>query len=260
MLEKSRVLVGGAVQQQTFSLMIQEKQLLRLSFFIKKPFSGDMCVTHMKKIFFVYVGNEGQPQSTHARSPVTFFSISHYILQYTIILLVGLRLRYHGSNYLVAKIWTGCAKPEVALDLCCLHMSFNLKIFFSSSALNEPQDEKTYLLTCALNEYSNQPAHSLSLIRVFVALMKNLCIFSYPKDVQWRFWSDWAIFPGLTCLKVRFRTLRHNETAHFSWISVFILSPNTVMFLKYSVTFVASSGWIVCESFVTETGTFLELK
>ena len=39
---------------------------------------------------------------------------------------------------------------------------------------NEPQRKKTYQLTCAPNEDSNQPAHPRSLIRVFVVkiLMK----------------------------------------------------------------------------------------
>ena len=39
---------------------------------------------------------------------------------------------------------------------------------------NGPQCEKTYLLTCAPNEDSNQPAHPRSLIRVFVVRMKTL--------------------------------------------------------------------------------------
>ena len=33
---------------------------------------------------------------------------------------------------------------------------------------NQPQREKTYLLTCALEQTSNQPVHLLCLIRVFV--------------------------------------------------------------------------------------------
>ena len=44
-----------------------------------------------------------------------------------------------------------------------------------------PQREKTYRLTCAANVNSNQPAHPYSLIIVFVALMKKLCILGYPK-------------------------------------------------------------------------------
>ena len=57
---------------------------------------------------------------------------------------------------------------------------------------NEPQHEKTYRLTCASNENSNQPALPRSLIRVFVVRMKTVCILSYPKCVYWRFWSDCA--------------------------------------------------------------------
>ena len=58
--------------------------------------------------------------------------------------------------------------------------------------VNEPQREKTYLLTYAPNEDSNQPAHPRSLIRVFVVRMNKLCILGYPKRAQWRFWSDCA--------------------------------------------------------------------
>ena len=38
---------------------------------------------------------------------------------------------------------------------------------------SEPQRDKTYLLKYALNEDSNQPARSRSLIWVFVVRMKN---------------------------------------------------------------------------------------
>ena len=49
-----------------------------------------------------------------------------------------------------------------------------------------------YLLTCAPNEDSNQPAHPRSLIRIFIVRMTKLCIICNPKCVQWRFWSDCA--------------------------------------------------------------------
>ena len=39
---------------------------------------------------------------------------------------------------------------------------------------------------------TNQPAHARSLLRDVVVRMKKLCIFDYPKCVQWRFWSDCA--------------------------------------------------------------------
>ena len=41
----------------------------------------------------------------------------------------------------------------------------------------------------APNEYSNQPAHPWSLIRVFVVRMKTLCILRCPKCDQWSFRS-----------------------------------------------------------------------
>ena len=51
---------------------------------------------------------------------------------------------------------------------------------------------ETYLLTCAPNDYSNQPVRPRSLIRVFVVYMKKLCSLCSLKCAQWRFWSDCA--------------------------------------------------------------------
>ena len=44
-----------------------------------------------------------------------------------------------------------------------------------------PQRMKPNRLTSAPNEDSDQPAHPRMLIRVFVVLMKKLCILGYPK-------------------------------------------------------------------------------
>ena len=55
-----------------------------------------------------------------------------------------------------------------------------------------PKREKTYLITCAPNEDSNQPAHPRSLIRVFAVRMTKLCILGYPTCAKWRFWSACA--------------------------------------------------------------------
>ena len=44
---------------------------------------------------------------------------------------------------------------------------------------SEPQREKVYLLPCAPNKDSNQPADPGRLIRVFVVHMKKVCIFGY---------------------------------------------------------------------------------
>ena len=49
-----------------------------------------------------------------------------------------------------------------------------------------------YFSTCVPNENSNQPAHSRSLIWVFIVRMKKFCILGYHKYYQWRFWSDCA--------------------------------------------------------------------
>ena len=62
----------------------------------------------------------------------------------------------------------------------------------STSITYARQHEKTYILQCAPNEDSDQPAHPRSLIRVFDVRMKKLCILTFPKSAQWRFWSDCA--------------------------------------------------------------------
>ena len=52
---------------------------------------------------------------------------------------------------------------------------------------NQPQSAKTFLLTCASNKDSNQPAQPRSLIRVFAVHINKLCIFvfGYLNWVQW---------------------------------------------------------------------------
>ena len=67
----------------------------------------------------------------------------------------------------------------------------DLNCFKAAKVLYEPNVRK-YLLTCAPNEDSNQPAHPRSLIRVFVVHKKILWILGYPKRAQRRFWSDCA--------------------------------------------------------------------
>ena len=63
-------------------------------------------------------------------------------------------------------------------------------VFAWRGPINELKREKTYLLTCASNEDSNQPAHPRSLIRVFIVRMRKLFILGYPKWAQWRIRSD----------------------------------------------------------------------
>ena len=53
------------------------------------------------------------------------------------------------------------------------------------------QHGKTYLLSCAPNEDSNQPAYP-PVWSVFVVRIKKRCILGYSKCAQWRFWSDCA--------------------------------------------------------------------
>ena len=45
---------------------------------------------------------------------------------------------------------------------------------------------------CVPSEYSDQPGHLPSLIRVFAVRMKKPWFLSYPLSAQWRLWSDWA--------------------------------------------------------------------
>ena len=73
----------------------------------------------------------------------------------------------------------------------------------------EPQREKTYLLTCAPSEDSNQLVGSCSLIRVFVVRMKKFCIHDYRKCAKWRFWSE-SLLDAQVCRYV-FLTYRQIE-------------------------------------------------
>ena len=74
------------------------------------------------------------------------------------------------------------------------HLSLSCFVSISKTqpSMVEPQRKKTYLLKCASNEVSNQPAHSRSLIRIFVVRIKTLGIFKYPKCAQGWFWLDCA--------------------------------------------------------------------
>ena len=51
--------------------------------------------------------------------------------------------------------------------------------------INEPQREKTYLLTCAPNKFSNLPVHPRSLISLsFRCLHEEHYVFGYPKRAK----------------------------------------------------------------------------
>ena len=49
------------------------------------------------------------------------------------------------------------------------------------SNIDKPQCEKAYLLTCAPDEDSNQPANPRNLIRLFLVCIMKPCTLSYPK-------------------------------------------------------------------------------
>ena len=80
----------------------------------------------------------------------------------------------------------------------------------------ESQRKKMYLLTCASNKLSNQPAHLRSVISVFVVRMKNSAsmaiqnMTSEDSDQTARMRSLIRIFAGHTCPKLSFLTLRVN--------------------------------------------------
>ena len=74
----------------------------------------------------------------------------------------------------------------------------------------QPRSQKTYLLTCAPKEDSNQPAHLRSLIWVFVVRLEKLCILgnlkcaSEDSDQTARMRKLIWIFAEYTCQKVFF--------------------------------------------------------
>ena len=72
-------------------------------------------------------------------------------------------------------------KLETALPGHCSIQTTECSFATAQQDPIEPQREKTYLLTCAPNEVSDQPVHSRTLILVFVLRMKKLCILGYLK-------------------------------------------------------------------------------
>ena len=115
------------------------------------------------------------------------------------------------NNCILALVWKGqgshLAVHWFETWYCCILSSkvLSLKLHLSQlrhyvkaldftavSLIIDPQREKTYLLTCAPNEDSNQPAHSRNLIRFFALRVKKLCTLGYRKCAQWRFRSACA--------------------------------------------------------------------
>ena len=66
-------------------------------------------------------------------------------------------------------------------NVLALFIFWAYKLFCNSflRELFDPQNKKTYLLTCTTNEVSNQPAHPRSLIRLFVVGVKKFCTLGY---------------------------------------------------------------------------------
>ena len=98
----------------------------------------------------------------------------------------------------------------------CIIVNFSNSIQSLNNKIDVPQYAKTYLLTYASNEDSNQSALLRSLTRVFVVRMTEVCILGYPNtpsedsDQPARTRRLIRIFAwrGRICLKVRFLTLR----------------------------------------------------
>ena len=85
------------------------------------------------------------------------------------------------------------------MNIACFYgvrMSPQLFITDRSSAmlllLFEPPHDKTNKIARAPSEYSDQPGHPPSLIRVFAVPIKKAWVLSYPLSAQRRLWSDWA--------------------------------------------------------------------
>ena len=94
------------------------------------------------------------------------------------------------QNFISENLHFLVVKISVHLNRWVFH-NVTLRRFFlllRTKRSFEPQREKTSFWR-APNEYSNQPAHPWSLIRVFVVRMKTLCILRYPKCDQWSFRS-----------------------------------------------------------------------
>ena len=88
----------------------------------------------------------------------------------------------------------------------------------------------------APNENSDQPAHTRSLVRVFIVRMKKLWITGYPKCVQWRFRLD--------CTNVRFLPLR---AIYINWgiliLHVFQFNFESVANIKVLLTGTRYTGY-----------------
>ena len=98
-------------------------------------------------------------------------------------------------------------RPQAEIFLQAIIIS---ALFYIVGKRYAPQREKTYLLTCAPKEASDQPAHQHSLIRVFVVRVRKLWIIaiqiapSEDSDQTARMRSLIWIFAGRTCPKYVF--------------------------------------------------------
>ena len=103
---------------------------------------------------------------------------------------------------------------------------------------NEPQLQKTYLLTCLPNEDSNQPAHPRSLISVFIVRMKKKIKKMHPwlsklhpvkNLIRLRERTGWSeSSQDAHVQKVRFLTLRFNIHLNSYHFIIQIIISNVV--------------------------------
>ena len=79
------------------------------------------------------------------------------------------------------------SSPSAGKEIACMFSSCAVFIF-------EPLHDKTNEMICSSSEYSDQPGHSPSLIRVFAVRMKIAAswVFSYPLSAQADLSLCWA--------------------------------------------------------------------
>ena len=95
---------------------------------------------------------------------------------------------------------------QILINLTSAFTAFTLCIkYYTSHIIRE-----VYLLTCAPNENSNQPARPRSLIWVFVDRMKKFYIFGFPKcvvKILIILRECWALMSGGTCSAAEAHTI-----------------------------------------------------
>ena len=122
----------------------------------------------------------------------------------------------------------------------CFSVLFSIVIISfgkQKASLYEPRRDKNQQSDCAPSEYSDQPVHPPSLIRVFAVRMKKAWVLSYPLSAQRRLWSDWADAVLLFC----------HLAAHMLLVHLFVYRA-CITFCSVSLPLVVgvSCGLLLC--------------